>query len=151
MEHDAWIAPDAHAGHVRARPLPDDQCLALLGRVEVARVAWCTIRGPVVVPVNIRLMGRRIVIRTSGASALAERVDAERVAVQADAVDAMRRRGWSVLARGTAQVRFGPMTDDDPVPWPAGPHSAVVIVPIDELSGRWLPSRDGEPGPSALG
>lgn len=131
---------DSEARSEQLQTLSDERCLELLGQAETARVAWCTARGPVVIPVNIRLDGTRVLIRTSAGSALAERVDVERVAVQVDDVDAASRRGWSVLARGVAHVHLRPAREEDPEPWPAGPHSALVEVAIDELSGRWLPA-----------
>ena len=119
-------------------PLTEDECLDLLGRSEVGRIAWCASRGPVVLPVNIRLAGRTVLIRTTGISEMASMVDVERVAVQVDHLDVERREGWSVLARGLAEVRYDAPTADSPEPWPAGARSVEVRVAVDERTGRRL-------------
>ncbi|QWF24277.1 pyridoxamine 5'-phosphate oxidase family protein [Nocardioides sp. LMS-CY] len=136
-EHRAEVGRE-QASRAGLTPLTDDECLALLSRAEVGRIAWCTSRGPVVLPVNIRLVGHAVLIRASGLSAMVAKIDAERVAVQVDHLDADRREGWSVLARGRAEVSFGPPTPGSPEPWPPGERSAAVRVTVDELSGRRL-------------
>lgn len=119
-------------------PITEEECLALLDRSAVGRIAWCTPRGPVVLPVNIRLQGRTVLVRTAGSSQMVERIDAERVAIQVDHLDVERREGWSVLAHGLAEVRYGAAGADSPEPWPAGERSAEVRVAVDEISGRRL-------------
>lgn len=118
--------------------LTEDECLRLLQRAEVGRVAWCTSDGPVVLPVNIRVTGRTVLVRTRPSSEMVAKVDAERVAVQIDHLDRDRREGWSVLARGVAEVRFPGRRTGLPMPWAPGPHAAEVVVTIDQLSGRRL-------------
>ncbi|MBZ5736957.1 pyridoxamine 5'-phosphate oxidase family protein [Nocardioides mangrovi] len=129
--------------------LSREECLEALTSAEVGRIAWCTPRGPVVVPVNIAVHDGRVWIRTTADSEMVARVDAERVAVQVDHVDVVRRAGWSVLAHGVAAVHFDPAGPDSPVPWPPGPRPAEVVVTIGEVSGRRLSPGDG--GTKSLG
>ncbi|MDI6912151.1 pyridoxamine 5'-phosphate oxidase family protein [Nocardioides sp.] len=119
--------------------LPVDECWQLLTTTPVGRIAWSTTSGPVVVPVNFVVDGRTIRIRTAAYSAMVQKADVERVAFQADHIDETSHSGWSVLARGRAEVRYGEPADAaGPEPWPRGPRSATVVIDVDEVTGRWL-------------
>ena len=136
--------------------LPAEECWQLLAGTSVGRIAWTTTAGPVVVPVNIATDGRAVYVRTTAYSSMVQKVDAERVAVEVDRIDEDTHTGWSVLARGVAEVRYaGHETahepdrggHPDPAPWPRGPRSATVVVAVDEISGRRLhPGGAGTPG-----
>src|SRR4051794_23238363 len=126
----------------RVAELSTAECWSLLRESHVGRIAWTTTRGPVVVPVNLILDGSAMRIRTSAHSEMARKVDAERVAVQVDAFDEARRSGWSVLARGVARVTYDEPDGPEPDLWPTGPRSALVVVTIDELTGRRLGATD---------
>jgi hypothetical protein len=127
----------------RLSELTIEECWALLGTASVGRIAWSTNRGPEVIPVNFALDGHDVHIRTGGYSAMAQKVDVERVALQVDQVDEQAHTGWSVLARGRAEVRYGEPTGAPMVtPWPDGPRSATVVIAIDEISGRRLDAVD---------
>lgn len=124
--------------------LSADECWQLLTTTEVARIAWTTASGPMVVPVNFATDGRALYVRTAAYSAMVQKVDDERVAVQVDRIDEASHTGWSVLARGVAEVRYddgGP----EPAPWPRGPRSATVVVTVDEITGRRLERAPGAP------
>lgn len=119
--------------------LPADECWQLLTTTPVGRIAWGTSTGPVVVPVNFEVDGRTIRIRTAAYSAMVQKADVERVAFQVDRIDEATHTGWSVLARGRAEVRYGEPDDEPgPEPWPRGPRSATVVIAVDEITGRWL-------------
>ncbi|MFC7493582.1 MULTISPECIES: pyridoxamine 5'-phosphate oxidase family protein [unclassified Nocardioides] len=119
--------------------LSDQACWDLLRSTQVGRIAWTTADGPVVLPVNHVVDGRSIRIRTRGGSALVQKVDLERVAFEVDRIDEATHRGWSVLARGRAAVRYGDDAGGSrPNPWPSGPRSAVVTIAVDAITGRRL-------------
>ncbi len=119
--------------------LPAGECWQLLTTVPVGRIAWATTSGPVVVPVNFVVDGRTVRLRTAAYSAMVQKADVERVAFQADHIDEATHTGWSVLARGRAEVRYGEAEGDTgPTPWPRGPRSATVVIDVDEITGRWL-------------
>jgi hypothetical protein len=124
----------------RVIELSTAECWSLLRGSHVGRLAWTTTGGPVVVPVNLVLDGRSVRIRTSAHSEMVGKVDDERVAVQVDAFDELRRSGWSVLARGVARVRYDDVDGPEPDLWPTDPRPALVVVTIDELTGRKLVS-----------
>jgi nitroimidazol reductase NimA-like FMN-containing flavoprotein (pyridoxamine 5'-phosphate oxidase superfamily) len=119
--------------------LPPDECWQLLTTTPVGRIAWTTATGPEVIPVNFAVDGRTIKIRTAAYSAMVQKADAERVAFQVDRIDEDTHTGWSVLARGRAEVRYGdPEEQTGPEPWVRGPRSATVVIDVDEITGRWL-------------
>lgn len=124
--------------------LSDAECWAHLRDSRVGRIAWTTTRGPVVVPVNLSVDGRLVRIRTSARSEMVAKVDAERVAVQVDDFDEVRRSGWSVLARGLAEVRYHAADGPDPDTWPTGPRPVLVVVAVDEISGRQVGPAAGQ-------
>jgi nitroimidazol reductase NimA-like FMN-containing flavoprotein (pyridoxamine 5'-phosphate oxidase superfamily) len=125
---------------VRVVEVPEEQCWELLRTAGFGRVAWNAADGPSVLPVNFACADGRINIRTPAFSALVQKADAERVAFQVDRIDEATHTGWSVLARGRAEVRYGDEADAGarPEPWPRGPRSAVLVVHVDQISGRQL-------------
>lgn len=121
--------------------VPAQECWQLVTTTSVGRIAWSTADGPVVIPVNFVVDGSSIYVRTPIYSALAQNADAERVALEVDRLDEATRSGWSVLARGRAEVRYGdPFDGGGPElkPWPRGPRSATVVIAVDDITGRRL-------------
>ncbi len=119
--------------------LSAEECWELITTTPVGRIAWSTSTGPVVVPVNFSVDGRSIKIRTAAYSSMVQKADLERVAFEVDHIDEATHTGWSVLARGRAEVRYGEPDDGTgPQPWPRGPRSATVVIDVDEITGRWL-------------
>lgn len=119
--------------------LSAEECWELITTMPVGRIAWSTSTGPVVVPVNFSVDGRSIKIRTAAYSSMVQKADVERVAFEVDHIDEATHSGWSVLARGRAEVRYGEPDDGTgPEPWPRGPRSATVVIDVDEITGRWL-------------
>ena len=82
------------------RRLSVPECLALLSRGSVGRLAFTQGPAPVILPVNYVLDGVTVVLRTAAGTQLAELPDGEGVALEADWVDADYHTGWSVLLRG---------------------------------------------------
>ena len=80
-----------------------DECLDLVGSVSVGRIAVALPGGPpFVVPVNYALDGDVVVFRSDPGSKLFA-LREQPVSFQVDAVDPVRRTGWSVLIQGIAQ------------------------------------------------
>lgn len=124
--------------------LTRSECLRLLRRhpVHVARIGVVDVDGqPVVLPVNYRMDGDAVVIRTDPASLLAEQAGGRPVAVEVDDVDPAWREGWSVLVQGTAEV----VTDEAELarlrrlplhPWAPGDRSRYLRIEPAALTGR---------------
>jgi uncharacterized protein len=82
-----------------------DQCLALLGRQGVGRLAVNDADGPVILPVNYLLDRGSVVLRSDPGLKVDLANERAPAAFEIDGVDDVRRLGWSVLVRGLlAQV-----------------------------------------------
>ena len=121
--------------------LDREECLRLLGEVQVGRVGVATEAMPVVLPVNFVLDGERIVFSSAPGTKLYVAATGAQVAFEADEFDAGSRRGWSVCITGPATVvqdegeaeRLRGLPLDS---WgPAGQEAFVVIVP-QVVTGR---------------
>jgi nitroimidazol reductase NimA-like FMN-containing flavoprotein (pyridoxamine 5'-phosphate oxidase superfamily) len=66
---------------------------------------------PSIIPVNYRLDGDKIVIRTDAGSKLAAALRGAPVAFEVDGVDETHQVGWSVVVRGHAEE----ITDEDTI------------------------------------
>lgn len=92
-----------------AEPVPDVcskvDCLRLLRRVRVGRLAFTARALPVVRPVYFSVGGDDVVVRTSAGSGLADEVTGSVVALQADQVDPAGGGGWSVTVTGRAAAQ----------------------------------------------
>lgn len=124
--------------------LTDEECVTLLAQEAVGRLAFVDPEGPVVVPVNFGLAGRRILFRLESDSHVRAAADGP-VAFEVDHTDAGTGSGWSVLVRGTAEevalddvpgllrLMTGP-----PRPWAEGIHNVWVVITPRKVTGRRL-------------
>lgn len=119
-----------------------DECWKLIEGVELARLAWNSGTGPIVLPVNFVVHEHAVWMRTTAYSAVAEEVDESQVAVETDDIDNETHTGWSVLLRGRAEVLY----HEDQVPeavqslhsWPSGARPLWVRLRPDVVTGRRL-------------
>ena len=128
--------------------LSDAECLDLLGRHAVARLGYVEDGWPTVVPVNYRVAGGEVFIRTLAGGKLraAERGDV--VCLELDGIDEELRSGWSVVAHGHLEVISDPAALRHA--WANDPHPFVEsddwqwlrLIPFS-LGGRRV-----EPGPT---
>lgn len=121
--------------------LGEDECLQLLAREPIGRLALTAAALPVVLPVNFTLLDRTIVF----ASAPGLKLDAAHAGMVAclevDGFNRLSHGGWSVLATG----RLEEITDPDRLdearrlplsPWALSQPQHYVELPIELLSGR---------------
>jgi nitroimidazol reductase NimA-like FMN-containing flavoprotein (pyridoxamine 5'-phosphate oxidase superfamily) len=121
--------------------LDEDECLALLSREPVGRLALSAGALPVVLPVNFTVDDRTIVF----ASASGMKLDAAQAGVVAcmevDGYDVWSHGGWSVLATG----RLAEITDPERLvraralplsPWAIRDADHYIELEIELLSGR---------------
>ena len=86
--------------------LSEEESLRLAAGAVVGRIGFTGRYGPVVLPVNFKMIDGVVVFRTDGKSSLDEDLrtgitDAEyRVAFEIDQIDETERTGWSVMIRG---------------------------------------------------
>jgi uncharacterized protein len=126
------------------RELSYAECRALLVRQQAGRVAVATPDGPHIIPLNYSVVDESIVFRTTPFSVLATYGRNAKLAFEVDYFHDERRLGWSVVARGRADV----VTDPDelarirkvcaPLPWADGARNLFFRLDWKELSGRTL-------------
>ena len=126
------------------RELTYEECRALLVHVQTGRVAVCTPDGPHIIPLNYSVVDESIIFRTTPFSVLATYGRNVKMAFEVDHFDEDHQRGWSVVARGRADV----ITDPDelahvrrvwaPRPWADGLRNLHLRLRWRELTGRSL-------------
>ena len=127
------------------------ECERLLRTHDVGRLAVCTPGGPHVFPVNFAVLddstGPAIVIRTAAYSELGRSAAGSTVAFEVDELEPETRTGWSVEARGPAELvdrlsDLSTLTDAElPRPWAAGYRSMFLQLRWTEITGRRLLAR----------
>jgi hypothetical protein len=129
---------DWYPGHLK--DLDEEECRDLVSQHLIGRVAWChPTDGPTVLPVNYRFDGRHIVFRTSPHTDLARHFSQGRAAFQIDEFDEYTQSGWSVMARGQADLVPSdevPEPDQRPSPWVAGSRDVYIRIAVERLTGR---------------
>jgi nitroimidazol reductase NimA-like FMN-containing flavoprotein (pyridoxamine 5'-phosphate oxidase superfamily) len=88
--------------NTKLESLPRAACLRLLQSEAVGRIAFMLDDGPIILPVNYRLVetasGPLLALRTRPGNVIDQAPTT--VAFEIDAIDAASERGWSVLVRG---------------------------------------------------
>src|SRR3954452_1992384 len=126
------------------RELSYAECRALLVRERAGRVAVSTPDGPHIIPLNYSVVDESIVFRTTPFSVLATYGRNTKLAFEVDHFQDALELGWSVVARGRADVVTDP-TDigrirkiSAPLPWADGARNLFFRLDWKELSGRSL-------------
>jgi nitroimidazol reductase NimA-like FMN-containing flavoprotein (pyridoxamine 5'-phosphate oxidase superfamily) len=127
--------------------LDEDECLRLISRGGIGRIAYSSRFGPAVLPVNYKLHDGAILFRTTQHGPLDEDLqtgiaDADYVvAFEIDELDISERTGWSVLIHGPAH-RVESEADRKSVeqagvePWPDGDRELFVRIVPSRVTGR---------------
>ena len=122
------------------------ECRRLMAAGGIGRIAFCTVSGPVVLPVNFAVVAGTIVIRTGEGTAIEGHADGQ-VAFEVDHIDEALSQGWSVLVRGQAHRVAHPaelehMQHDASIwPWPGDDRDVYVRIIPATISGRRIESR----------
>lgn len=124
--------------------LPRAECLRLLGGTRIGRVVVTLGALPAAFPVNFALLDDDVVFRTAPGTKLSAALDQAVVAFQADRIDPVRCRGWSVLVQGTASVVLDPTELERARrlrirPWVTSERPHLVRIRSEIVSGRRLP------------
>lgn len=127
--------------------LPEEESLRLAAGAAVGRIGFTGRYGPVILPVNFKLIDGAVVFRTDADGALGEDLrtgitDAEyRVAFEIDQIDATDRTGWSVMIQGAAHYLEEPeeraaAARAGIVPWVGGEKDLYIRIRPTLTSGR---------------
>ena len=112
--------------------LDEAECRKLLETGSVGRVAWESVEGINVMPVNYRVLENHVVFHTSATGALSSLLQPTAAGFQVDEIDVEAAVGWTLLVRGTT----GPAVGLDSISWvPDGRHVGVAIA-MEWLGGR---------------
>lgn len=127
-----------------SRELSYSECEGFLRAGVTGRVAMSTPGGPQIVPVNYSVVDAAIIVRTSPYSVLGTYGRDTTLAFEIDHFDHANQRGWSVVARGRADVVHDQAELDhiravwEPRPWASGVRTLFLRIRWSELSGRQL-------------
>ena len=127
--------------------LEPEQCWQLLASQPFGRLAFTAHSGvPTIVVVNHAVDGQTVVLRSGRGPKLSAASRGDRVAFEADAIDAETRTGWSVVVLGDARVVTDPavrrsLSQLDLEPWAAGPRDDYIVITPRNIAGRWLRSQ----------
>lgn len=117
------------------------ECLRLLKRSTLGRVAISTGALPVILPVNFGLVDEVVVFRTSAGTKLAAATQEAVVAFEVDDIEPFSHSGWSVLVTGVARTVRSPRRIAElslaRIPrWAPAGGDQLVEVPTEVISGR---------------
>ncbi|MFD6225338.1 helix-turn-helix domain-containing protein [Streptomyces sp. NPDC060232] len=121
--------------------LDEEECRRLLGVRGIGRVAVFTADGPAVHPVNYLISEDGIAFRTGADSVLARAAGTE-AAFEAEQIDEVAARGWSVLAVGVIEAAphpaaLGRRADSaHATPWAGGERTHWMTIAPHRLTGR---------------
>lgn len=108
--------------------LDREECLRLLRTATIGRLGITVRALPVVLPINFRLVGDRIVFRTGVGTKLDAATCNAVVAFETDDIDPFAHSGWSVVVTGETRE----ITDPEELA-----QLCAANIP------RWAPSADG--------
>ena len=114
-----------------------DACWRLLATAAVGRVALIRRGLPTVLPVNVHARDGAVWCRVGPGALLDAAIAGDIVTVEADEVDRVEHRGWSVVVSGRAEV----VPDHPEVPvaaWGRRDADHLVRVSADVVTGRRL-------------
>jgi nitroimidazol reductase NimA-like FMN-containing flavoprotein (pyridoxamine 5'-phosphate oxidase superfamily) len=137
--------------------LDRDECVHLLLRQQVGRVAVTIDGEPHIVPVTYAADSSGDVVFRTGPDTVVARVNLERVAFEIDGVDLKAHSGWSVTVHGTGRE----ITDDDDQTarflrqklgdsWAPGPRTRWFAISPGEITGRRLQAVHGDDSPPGV-
>jgi len=122
------------------------ECRRLIAPGGVGRIAFGSLSGPVVVPVNFAVLADTVVVRTAEGTVIDGHAD-EQVALEVDHIDEALCQGWSVLVRGQAHRVASPaelrrLQEDAAVwPWAGGEREVYVRIVPSQITGRRIEFR----------
>jgi nitroimidazol reductase NimA-like FMN-containing flavoprotein (pyridoxamine 5'-phosphate oxidase superfamily) len=127
--------------------LTSDESMRLIEQAEIGRIGFTSRFGPIVLPVNYKVIDGTVVFRTEEYGTLSEDLrtgipNAEyHVAFEVDEIDRATKTGWSVLVQGAAhhvddESERASLVAADVEPWPAGEKSLYMRITPAHVTGR---------------
>jgi nitroimidazol reductase NimA-like FMN-containing flavoprotein (pyridoxamine 5'-phosphate oxidase superfamily) len=127
--------------------LSESESLRLIGQAQIGRIGFTGRFGPVVLPVNFKLVDGAVIFRTEEYGHLAEDLrtgitGAEyKVAFEVDQTDAAMRTGWSVLIQGAvhpvdSEEERASLLTVGLEPWAGGQRALFLRIVPSLVTGR---------------
>lgn len=127
--------------------LSEAESLRLIGQAQIGRIGFTGRFGPVVIPVNFKLVDGAVIFRTEEYGHLAEDLrtgitGAEyKVAFEVDHTDAATRTGWSVLVQGAVhhvdeEEERASLLMTGLEPWAGGERALFLRIVPSLVTGR---------------
>jgi nitroimidazol reductase NimA-like FMN-containing flavoprotein (pyridoxamine 5'-phosphate oxidase superfamily) len=127
--------------------LTETESLRLIEQAEVGRIGFSGRYGPVIVPVNYKIVDGAVIFRTAVGSSLVEDLrtgiaDADyKVVFEIDEIDPVARAGWSVMIQGAAhhmddERELAAVLGASIDPWAGGERDQYVRIKPTFISGR---------------
>lgn len=125
--------------------LSEAECWDRLAGQRVGRLAVSVANKPDIFPVNYRLDGHQVVVRTAPGFKLAAAVLGSGVAFEVDQLDEEAHTGWSVVVHGTAREveSVEDLLDAQDLgvdPWAGGQKNHFIRIAPTEVTGREIPA-----------
>jgi uncharacterized protein len=123
--------------------LDRDECLRLIGRSPLGRLAVVVAGRPLIFPVNFAVDGNAVVLRTDHGTKLYGARNGH-VAFECDGIDRQYHTGWSVLVHGVAEEVVNPLDVArlERLPlrtWLPGPKPVWLRLRTNSITGRRIP------------
>lgn len=125
-----------------ADELDEATCWRLLARVGFGRVGFVHAGAVAVLPVNVAVIGQRVVFRTGEHTSLTA-ADGTAVAFEADHTDQVAESGWSVLVRGqldtvTDAAEAAAFEESGLHAWAPDSRDRWMTITPTEVTGRMI-------------
>jgi nitroimidazol reductase NimA-like FMN-containing flavoprotein (pyridoxamine 5'-phosphate oxidase superfamily) len=123
--------------------LPREECVRLLKRATLGRIAVTSGSLPTMFPVNFHCDGNEILVRTGEGTKLHAALDNAIVAFEVDDFDSMYHSGWSVVVTGrsravAADCAFYAVRTMPLARWAPAGGGHLMAISLDIVSGRRL-------------
>lgn len=118
-----------------------EECWSLLPDSSVGRIAVAIKNKPDIFPVNYRVDGSSLVVKTAPGLKLAAATLGSGIAFEVDELDQMTQTGWSIVIKGRAiEIQtVDELLDADSLeiePWAAGAKNRYFRLLPDDITGR---------------
>lgn len=120
--------------------MTEHECIRLIRRGSVGRLAFCHEGRPEILPVNYVMIDDHILLSTERGAKLDAARRGEAVAFEIDHLDPVDETAWSVVVHGVASE----VTDQRDIetagraglhPWMEGAKPYLVAIAVEEISG----------------
>lgn len=124
--------------------ISEPECWELIADRSVGRLGVSIKNRPDIFPVNYRVVGETLLLRTAPGIKLAAATLGVAVAFEVDDFDETTHHGWSIVIHGSAHelTRLDELLDaedDPPETWARSRKDRFVRIQVENITGRRIP------------